>query len=248
MSEKLKTALITGGSRGIGRQTALLLAQNGYRTAICYEKVSDAADRLCCDIAAFGGTAAAYRCDVSDFSGVHSMISEIERSFGGVDVLVNNAGISEQLLFSDITEEKWDRMFAVNVKSVYNCTHAVLGHMIHEKHGRIINISSMWGVTGASCEVHYSASKAAVIGFTKALAKELGPSGITVNCIAPGVIDTEMIRCQLDNETIASLKEETPLCRLGTPEDIAEAVMFLTSERASFITGQVLGVNGGFVI
>lgn len=175
------------------------------------------------------------------------MVSDIEKSLGSVGVLVNNAGIAEQALFSDISEEMWDRMFAVNVKGAYNCAQAVLPSMIHEKRGRIVNISSMWGISGASCEVHYSASKAAVIGFTRALAKELGPSGITVNCIAPGVIATEM-NGRLSPETMAELKENTPLNRIGVPEDIAEAILFLASDRAAFITGQTLSVDGGFIL
>ena len=175
------------------------------------------------------------------------MVKQIEGDLGQITVLVNNAGIAEQALFSDITEEMWDRMFGVNVKGAYNCTQAVLPHMIHNKYGRIINVSSMWGISGASCEVHYSASKAALIGFTKALAKEVGLSGITVNCVAPGVIATEM-NGHLSEDIIEELKNETPLNRIGTPEDVAEAIFFLASDKASFITGQTLSVDGGFVV
>ncbi len=244
----MKNALITGGSRGIGRETALLLSQNGFRVAVCYHKSDSEAQSLREEIISQGGECDIYKCDVASYEQTHRMAEEIQGKWGETDLLVNNAGISEQLLFTDITEEKWDRMFDVNVKGVYNCTHAVLGGMIHKKQGRIVNISSMWGEVGASCEVHYSASKSAVIGFTKALAKEVGLSGITVNCIAPGVIGTDMIYGQLDGETIEVLKEETPLSAIGAPYDIASAVLFLASEGASFITGQVLGVNGGFVI
>ena len=244
----MKNALITGGSRGIGRETALLLSRNGFRVAVCYHKSDSEAQSLREEIISQGGECDIYKCDVASYEQTHRMAGEIQDKWGETDLLVNNAGISEQLLFTDITEEKWDRMFDVNVKGVYNCTHAVLGGMIHKKQGRIVNISSMWGEVGASCEVHYSASKSAVIGFTKALAKEVGLSGITVNCIAPGVIGTDMIYGQLDGETIEALKEETPLSAIGTPYDIASAVLFLASEGASFITGQVLGVNGGFVI
>ena len=175
------------------------------------------------------------------------MISFIERNYGGVDVLINNAGISKIKLLSDTTEEEYDEVFDTNMKSVYLVTKASIPYMIRKKCGRIINISSMWGVTGASMEVIYSASKAAVIGFTKALAKELGPSGINVNCIAPGVINTDMNKT-LDEETLSSLSEETPLMRLGTTEDVAKAVLFFASENSSFITGQVLSVDGGITI
>ena len=175
------------------------------------------------------------------------MFSEIRNSLGEVDILVNNAGGGTQILFSDISDELWRETFALNVDGCFYCCKEALPHMIHEKQGKIINISSIWGVTGASCEVHYSAAKAAIIGLTKALAKELGPSGINVNCVAPGVIDTPM-NAHLSEEAMNELKEETPLCRIGTPEDVANAVYFLASDDASFITGQVLGANGGFVI
>ncbi len=244
----MKNAVITGGSRGIGREIALLLSENNYRVAVVYQNSGDSANALKEIIVKNGGECNIYKCDVSDYNKVHTIITNFEKQYGAVDVLINNAGISEQLLFSDITEEKWDRMFDVNVKGVYNTTHAVVKGMIQAKYGRIINISSMWGEIGASCEVHYSASKAAVIGFTKALAKELGLSGITVNCIAPGVINTDMITKSFDDSTIAELVEETPLNRLGTPSDIAQTALFLASDNASFITGQVIGVNGGFVV
>ena len=175
------------------------------------------------------------------------MLAQTERQFGPVEVLVNNAGIAQQALFTDVSEAEWDRMFAVNVKGMFHCTQGVLGNMISQKRGKIVNISSMWGQIGASCEVSYSAAKAAVIGLTKALAKEMGPSGIQVNCVAPGVIDTEM-NAALDASTRAMLAEETPLGVLGTAEDVARAIVFLASPQADFITGQVLGVNGGFVI
>lgn len=243
----MKTVLITGASRGIGRAAAVLFGKNGYNVIVNYCKNASAAEQVCAEIRDFGGTAEAFCADVSDRSAVNKMAEFAVSLFGGADILVNNAGIAEQIMFCDITEEKWDRLFAVDVKGVYNCTQALLPHMVHEKYGRIINISSMWGITGASCEVHYSAAKAAVIGFTKALAKELGPSGITVNAVAPGVVDTEM-NGLLDDDTMECLKEETPLGRIGSPEDIARSILYLASEGASFITGQVLSVNGGFVI
>lgn len=242
-----ETVIITGASRGIGRAAALLFGKNGYNVIVNYMYSHEKAEEVCKEIISAGGTAVPYRADVSVRRSVDEMTDFARKQFGGTDILVNNAGIAEQIMFCDITEEKWDRMFDVDVKGVYNCTQSVLPDMIHKKYGRIINISSMWGITGASCEVHYSAAKAAVIGFTKALAKELGPSGITVNAVAPGVIATEM-NGNLSKETMDILKEETPLCRIGTPEDAAEAIFFLASSKASFITGETLSVNGGIVI
>lgn len=242
-----KTVIITGASGGIGGAAATAFARAGYNVAAHYGKSKAAAEELCGEIEKLGVRAVPVQADIADKTAVERMFAEISSVLGAAGILVNNAGIAEQALFSDITEEMWDRMFAVNVKGAYNCTQAALPAMIHEKWGRIINISSMWGISGASCEVHYSASKAAVVGFTKALAKETGLSGITVNCIAPGVIDTKM-NGQLSAETIAELKNETPLSRIGTPEDIAEAILFFASEKAGFITGQVLSVDGGFIL
>ncbi len=242
-----KTVLITGSSRGIGRAAAVAFAKAGYDVAVNYNKSDESAAALCKELESYSVRACCFKADVADKKAVDCMAAEIEKTMGNVSVLVNNAGIAEQSLFTDITEEMWDMMFAVNVKGTYNCTQAVLPHMIHEKCGRIINISSMWGISGASCEVHYSASKAALIGFTKALAKEVGLSGITVNCVAPGVIGTDM-NGHLSPDIISELKEETPLNRIGTPQDVAEAILFLASEKASFITGQVLSVDGGFIL
>ncbi|MGN0639252.1 MAG: elongation factor P 5-aminopentanone reductase [Huintestinicola sp.] len=237
-----QTVIITGASRGIGRECAKQFAKAGYNVAAVYHKSEAEAQSLKaetgCEI---------FKCDCAVYSEVCEAVAEISSVFGGADVLINNAGIAEQALFSDITEAMWDNMFNVNVKSVYSFTHAALPYMIHNKYGRIINISSMWGQVGASCEVHYSAAKAAVIGFTKALAKEVGLSGVTVNCIAPGVIDTDM-NAHLDDETMAYLREETPMNRIGTPEDIARAALFLAEKGSDFITGQIIGVNGGFII
>ena len=242
-----KTVIVTGASRGIGRECAILFGENGYNVIVNYTNSAEKAEEVCKIIRDFGSCAESFKADVSDRSAVDNMIAFTDKNFGGTDVLVNNAGIAEQILFSDITEEKWDRLFAVDVKGVYNCTQAAIRNMINNKYGRIINISSMWGITGASCEVHYSAAKAAVIGFSKALAKEVGLSGITVNAVAPGVIDTQM-NGMLDEDTIACLIDETPLNMLGTPEDVANTVLFLASDKAKFITGQVISVNGGFVI
>ena len=243
----MKTVLITGASRGIGRETALIFSRLGYNVIINYNKSKEKAYELEKIITDKGGKAFAVKADVSKKAEVDDMMDEIKNRFGGVDVLINNAAVAEQKMFCDITEYDWDRMFDINVKGCYNCIQAILPHMVHEKCGRIINISSIWGITGASCEVHYSASKAAVIGLTKALAKELGPSGITVNCVAPGVIDTDM-NSALTEDIIKELKEETPLGKIGSPSDIAEIIAFLAGEKARFITGQVISPNGGFLI
>ena len=238
----MKTVLITGATRGIGEATARLFKEKGYRICINYQKSKKKAEMLEKELDAY-----AFCADVSKKNEVDEMFSEINERFGGVDVLVNNAGIAQFKLFSDITEDEWDRMFDINVKGMFNCTQAALPYMIHNKCGKIINVSSMWGITGASCEVHYSASKAAVIGFTKALAKELGPSGICVNCVAPGVIKTDMC-AGLSDEDMDVLADETPIGRIGTPEDVAKAIMFLATDDSDFITGQVISPNGGFVI
>ena len=242
-----KTILITGGSRGIGRACVELFARRGWRAVFLCRTRADAAKMLVDKLRAEGCDAEYFLCDVSDRTRVDEVVGEILRRCHRIDALVNNAAISQIKLFTDLTPEDWRRMFAVNVDGVFNCTQAVLGGMISEKSGAIVNISSMWGQVGASCEVAYSAAKAAVIGLTKALAKEVGPSGVRVNCVCPGVIDTDM-NAALDEETRAALIDETPLERIGAPEDIARAVAYLCSEEASFITGQILGVNGGMII
>ena len=241
------TAVITGASRGIGRAAAEALAKQGFRTALIYRNSGTAAEKLVSQLRERGTDAECYACDVSSFSQVKDVSEKILRRFGRVDVLVNNAGISQIRLFTDITEKDWDRMFDVNVKGIFNCCRHFLPQMISRKSGKIVNISSMWGIQGASCEVHYSASKAAVIGFTKALAQEVGPSGITVNCVAPGVIDTDM-NAELNGEDRKRLSDEIPLERIGTPGDVADMIAFLASEKAGYITGQVFGVNGGMVL
>lgn len=234
----MKTALITGASRGIGAACARALRRDGYDVVINYLSSEDRAKSLAMELGC-----RAVRCDVADRDEVDAMFREI----GGVDILVCCAGISITGLFSDVTPDEWRRIFAVNVDGAYNCIQAALPHMIHEKAGSIVTVSSIWGITGASCEAAYSATKAAIIGLTKALAKELGPSGITVNCVAPGVIDTDMNK-NLTTEDMESLKDETPLGMIGAPSDVAESVAFLVSPRARFITGQVLSPNGGIVI
>ena len=244
---KSKTVLITGASRGIGRACALKFAACGHRVIINYKSSAAAALELENEIKNMGGYARTICADVASSAQVNAMLDTIEKELCGVDILINNAGIARTKLFGDTTEDDWDAIFATNVKGMYNCTHRALKYMLKQKSGKIVNISSIWGICGASCEVAYSASKAAVIGFTKALAQELGPSGICVNCVAPGVIDTEM-NGALSADDIASLCEQTPLCRMGSAGEIADAVYFLASESASFITGQVLSPNGGFVI
>lgn len=240
-------AVITGAGKGIGKAIALRLAKDGYKIAVCYKNSKDAAENTVSEIEAFGGSAAAYRLDITDAQNVNLVISEIEKSFGEIAVLVNNAGIAEQSLFTDITDEMWQKMLDTNLSGAFYCTRAVLPYMIHRKNGKIINIASIWGETGGSCEVHYSAAKAGLIGMTKALAKEVGLSGITVNCVSPGVILTDMTS-HFDADTMNELKDETPLGRIGTPEDVAGAVSFLASADADFITGQNISVNGGMNI
>lgn len=240
----MKKVLITGSSRGIGAACAEAFAERGYFVIINYNTNYNAAQELSEKIAKkYNTNPIVYKCDISDSAAIKKMFEEI----GDIDVLVNNAGISQQKLFTDITDEDWKKMMSVNLDGVFYCSREAAKNMIKRKTGSIINISSMWGQTGASCEVHYSAAKSAVIGLTKALAKELGPSNIRVNCIAPGVIDTDMMK-SFDENTKQELKEETPLVRLGTPKDIADAVVFLADNKSGFITGQILGVNGGFVI
>lgn len=243
----MKTVLITGASRGIGAETARLFAQKGWVVAVNYRNSRDAAEELVSEIRKNGGTALAIPADVGNPEQVEALFQTAERELGQIEALVNNAGIAQQKLFTDLTDEDWDELFRVDVKGVFLCCRRALPAMIRRHRGVIVNISSMWGQVGASCEVHYSAAKAAVIGLTRALAKEVGPSGIRVNCIAPGVIQTEM-NGNLTPETLEALKEETPLELLGDPADVAKAAWFLTSEDSAFITGQVLGVNGGMVI
>jgi len=239
-----KVTLITGASRGIGRQMARDFAAQGYGVAIGYLRHEQEALALRAEL---GPSALAVQADVSNASAVAAMVRKVCAHFGKIDVLINNAGIASLGILTEVSEKDWLRLFDVNVHGAYRCIREVLPQMISRGQGAIINISSIWGVTGASCEVCYSASKAALIGLTKALAKEVGPSGIRVNCIAPGVIETDM-NARLSAADLHALAEETPLGRIGTPEDISAAALFLASSKASFITGQVLGANGGLVI
>lgn len=245
-SEK-PVALVTGASGGIGSAIAKQLAADGYRVAAQYHTNAEACQHLCAEIIAAGGEAMAIGCDISSAAQVEEMFARIEQQWGSVQVLVNNAGLARQQLFTDMTEEQWQEMWQVNVSGAIWCAKRALPSMIHRKQGCIVNISSIWGMVGASCEVAYSATKGALISFTKALAKEVGPSGIRVNCVAPGVIDTPM-NSHLSSEDMASLREETPLGVMGTPKDVAGLVSFLASPQGAFITGQVISPNGGFVI
>ena len=225
-----KKVLVTGASRGIGFAIAKVFVERGYTVYATYRNTKDTLSAL---------PVTPIYCDVSDAKSVEHLFSQI----GDIDILVNNAGISQFGMLSDITETDWDTMLDTNLKSVFLCAKAASHGMIAKKFGRIINISSVWGVVGGSCETHYSAAKAGIIGFTRALAKELGPSGITVNCIAPGVIETEM-NAHLSDADKAALCEETPLGRIGTPEDVAHAALFFAE--AEFVTGETLSVGGGF--
>lgn len=238
-----KTVLITGASRGIGRACAIYFSKAGYNVIANY--LNSEAEAL--SLAEEYSNILPVKADVSKENQVEEMIKIAEKNFGRIDILINNAGVGLQKLFTETEKSEWDSIFDVNVSGVFNCSKAVVNKMISAHSGKIINISSIWGECGASCEVAYSASKAAVIGFTKALAKELGPSGVCVNSISPGVINTDM-NSMLDKETMAYLKDETPLQKIGSPDDIAKMALFLASDAADFITGQVFGVNGGFLI
>ena len=237
-----RVVLITGGSRGSGAAVARRFAAGGDKVVINYCRSRERAEALAAEIDGW-----AVEADVSDPEQVRNMVDNVLDKFCQLDILICNAGIAQQKLFGDLTDQDWRRMFAVNVDGMFYTIRAALPHFIHRKQGRILTLSSMWGQVGGSCEVAYSAAKAAVIGMTKALAKELGPSGITVNCVAPGVIDTEM-NANLGPEDLAALAEETPMGVIGRPEDVAEALWYLASPGAKFVTGQVLAPNGGLIV
>lgn len=242
----MRSVIITGGSRGIGSAISLALAKSNYAVVINYNKSEEKALALCEKIRKQGGKATAVQGDISKTDDVKRLFEKAYKTFGVPYALINNAGIALQnSLIQDISDEQLEAVISTNLIGAIKCSREAARHMISEHCGRIINISSIWGEIGASCEVVYSASKAGIIGLTKALAKELAPSGITVNCIAPGVISTDMLSCYTQ-EDMDALRDETPLGRIGTPTDIANAVEFLISDKASFITAQVLGVNGGF--
>ena len=241
-----KAVLITGASRGIGRAAPELFARRGYGVLINYRQDAGAAHELEKQLLDSGADALAVQADVAQEDQVLRMMEMAVKRFGFIDVLVNNAGIASQKLFTALTTEEWRRMMAVHVDGTFHCCREVLPAMIREKRGAIVNVASIWGLSGASCEVAYSTAKAAVIGMTKALAREVGPSGVRVNCVAPGVIDTAM-NAAAGADILDMLAEETPLGRIGTAQEAAQAIAYLASEEASFITGQVLTVDGGFI-
>lgn len=242
-----KIALVTGASRGIGRAVAAELARRGWAVCIGYRVRQDKAEELAAELAAEGCRVMTCQADVSQQEQVEAMVHRVEQTFGAVSLLVNNAGIAGQSLFQELTDERWHEFFSVNVDGAFYASRAVLPAMLHAHEGCIVNISSIWGQRGASCEVAYSATKAALIGMTRSLAAELAPSHIRVNCVAPGVIQTDMLD-ELPPELLPQLAEQTPMGRLGTPADIAAAVAFLASPEADFITGQVLTCDGGFIL
>lgn len=239
--------LITGASRGIGAACARAFAKAGYDVAVNYCRSEEKALALTEELRSLGVGALCVQADVADSAQVNMMFETVTEQLGAVDVLVNNAGVSYVGLLTDMTDDEWNRLIATDLNAVFYCSRAALPAMIRAHSGVIVNIASMWGEVGASCEAAYSAAKAGVIGLTKALAKEVGPSGVRVNAVSPGVVMTDMMN-SFSDEDVKALKEETPLGSLGTPEDIADTILYLASDKARFITGQVVSVNGGFVI
>ena len=238
----MKKVIVTGGSRGIGRACVELFSENGCAVAFIYCSNDDAADECSESTGAY-----AIKADLSDPDEVEWAYNKAVEYLGGVDVLVNNAGISESGLITDMTDDTWMKVINTNLSSAFYMSRAATHDLVRQQSGSIVNIGSVWGRCGASCEAAYSASKAGLRGLTLSLAKELGPSGIRVNCVEPGVIDTDMNACY-DDDDMAELCEQTPLYRIGDPSEVAEVVYFLASEKASFITGQLIGVDGGFGI
>lgn len=245
----MKTVLVTGGSRGIGKAIVYAFAKAGYNVILNYNNSVQSAKEIVDDLEGCGGVVEMFKADIANRDEVNSMMEYAVKEFGKIDVLVNNAGICDVKLFTEMKEEEWDKIMQVNLKGVFNVTQAALKYsMIKEKEGSVINISSIDGISGSSCEVAYSASKAGVIGFTKALAKELALSNITVNAVAPGAINTDMLRKNYSMEDLALTKSMIPMERFGRPEEVAELVMFLAGDGARYITGQVISPNGGMVI
>ena len=242
-----KTVLITGASKGIGAATAILFAQKGYNVVINYNNSYESASLLARSLASNGYSVMTHKANVANKLEVDLMVKETLYKFGSLDILVNNAGVAFEGLITDTDEIDFDRIIDINLKGTFNCCKAATNVMVNQKSGKIINVASMWGEVGAACEVAYSASKAGVIGLTKALAKELAPSGITVNAVSPGIIETNM-NSNLSIEELTAFVETVPLGRMGSAEEIAQTIYFLASESADYITGQVIGVNGGYVI
>lgn len=238
----IKTVFITGGSRGIGACAVKMFSEAGYNVAFTYINSDEKAQNL-----ATGSNILPIKADCSKRLEVDKAIDLATKKFKKIDVLINNVGIDEFSLFTDITDEMWYKMIDTNLSSAFFASRKVVKEMINQKNGVIINVSSMWGEVGASCEVHYSVSKSALIGLTKALAKEVGPSNIRVNCVSPGVIDTDM-NSHLTKEDINSLKYDTPLGKIGKCEDVCNMLLYLASDKASFITGQNFSINGGYII
>lgn len=245
----MKTVLITGASGGIGRAIVKKFVQNGYTVIAQYNKNKTELKKLIEELERenLGGAVYPVTADFTDLNSIDKMFEDIFTRYKKIDAVVNNAGVGLYKLITETTEQDWDKVFNVNVKSIYYLVNKVLPSMIDNKSGKIVNVSSMWGIAGASMEVAYSASKSALIGYTKALAKEIAPSGINVNCVCPGVIDTEM-NARFPKEEVDVLIEETPLNRLGKPNDVAELIYFLCSDSSSFITGQTISCDGGFIL
>ncbi len=240
------TVLITGSSRGIGRAIAMAFNKSSNNIVINGISNKHALDETLSQLRQTNDNVMGITADVSDYNAVKNMFEQINNRFGGVDVLINNAGISHIGLFDEMTPIEWNRLIDVNIKSVFNCCHCAIDHMLKNKNGVIINISSIWGVSGASCEAVYSATKGAINAFTKALAKELAPSGIRVNAIACGAIDTSMNDC-FDDEEKEDLISRIPAMRFGTPEEIADLCTFLAEPKSKYIIGQTITVDGGFL-
>lgn len=242
-----RTVIVTGSSKGIGAAAAIIFAQKGFNVVINYNESYESASLLCSSLVSNGYSVITQKANVANKMEVDLMVKETLYKFGSIDVLINNASVAYQGLITDTDEIDFDRIIDIDLKGVFNCCKSVTQTMVNQKSGTIINISSMWGQVGASCEVAYSAAKAGVIGLTKALAKELAPSGITVNCIAPGLIETGM-NSNLTVEELNDFVNEIPLGRMGSADEIAAAAYFLASPAADYITGQVLGINGGYII
>lgn len=245
---KGKVCLVTGASRGIGAAIAGLLAMQGAQVIVNYCHSEDSAMKIVEQITASKGKAIAVKADVSNAAEVNNMFDYIEQQLGPVDLLVNNAGVSLKTLVTETSENDWDRVLGVNLKGVFLCCRRALPHMIRKRYGRIVNIASVWGLKGASCESVYAASKGGVVIFTKSLAKEVGISGVNVNALAPGPIYTEMLAEELDNEELCSLSREIPAGRLGTTEDVAQACLYLLSDQAAYVNGQIISIDGGWTV